>query len=163
MKEIRLRYAAGRDAERIAGLELRSAEHECRRIPLAVGTREFAGIWRERIVSGAHVTLLAEGNGELLGFLSFSPSVGNGRISCLYIEPRYFRRGVGRRLMNAAERLARRHGARFLEVEVEIHNRGGQSFYRALSFKARGLVRSHLIVMTKELSPAGGPGPNPDK
>lgn len=151
MDETRLRWAEVRDARAIAILELASAAYEHRRLPLDFTVPEFTKIWQDRIRSYQYQTILCEKKGEILGFLSFYHQVKRGEICCLYISPKYFRQGIGRRLMRAASLLVRKLQGKSLKVEVEVLNFGAQAFYQTLHFRAHGVKLSHLIEMKKEL------------
>ncbi len=151
MKGSRLRWARVDDAQNIAVLELASAEYENRQMPLLFSAEDFTDIWVERIRSGQYQTLVCEKDGVLLGFLAFYHQLKRGEICCLYISPKYFRQGVGKKLMRAATLLVRKAHGKKLQVEVEVLNYGAQAFYRSLHFRSQSVKLTHLIVMIKEL------------
>ena len=149
MAKTSLRWAKVSDAQAIAILELSSAIYEHRRQALDFTVAEFTEIWQERIRSYQYQTILCEREGIILGFLSFYRQVKRGEICCLYIDPKYFRQGIGRRLIRAASLLVSKLQGKSLKVEVL--NFGAQAFYKELHFRALGVKLSHLIEMKKEL------------
>ena len=151
MAKTSLRWAKVSDAQAIASLELSSAIYEHRRQALDFTVAEFTEIWQERIRSYQYQTILCEREGIILGFLSFYRQVKRGEICCLYIDPKYFRQGIGRRLIRAASLLVSKLQGKSLKVEVEVLNFGAQAFYKELHFRALGVKLSHLIEMKKEL------------
>ncbi len=74
-------------------------------------------------------SLVAEDGERIIGYISLWKS----HIGALFVDPAHHRRGVGRRLVDAAA--ARKGG---LTVEVYEHNSGGRRFYRALGFVPTG-------------------------
>ena len=154
MGKIKVRWANIKDAYKIAYLELRSARFENRLYPLDIPLNLFERTWQDRISSGEYITIVGTVDGELAGFLSLYRSIKSGDICCLYIDPLYFRKGVGQRLMRTAELMVRRKGGKKLKVEVEGLNFGAQQFYERLQFKSVSVKLSHLIIMIKELQHA---------
>jgi putative acetyltransferase len=71
--------------------------------------------WRARLASLE--TLVAEADGELLGFLSYTPV---GHVELLYTAPASARRGVASALYRAAEDELRARGVRELTTEASL-------------------------------------------
>ncbi len=98
--------------------------------------------------------LVAEQEGEVLGFgvLDFSESL----INATYVSPRAVRRGVGRRLLEAMEAIAREHGATRLRLSSTLN---AVPFYQSLGYQHQGAGTNRLptgvelpcILMTKDL------------
>ncbi len=98
--------------------------------------------------------LVAEQEGEVLGFgvLDFSESL----INATYVSPKAVRRGVGRRLLEAMETLARQQGATRLRLSSTLN---AVPFYQRLGYLQQGTGTNRLptgvelpcILMTKDL------------
>jgi len=63
---------------------------------------------------------------------------GHAYLTSAWIDPRYRRRGLGRRLVDGAMTWAATHGARELRLWVDDTNPSAADFYRALGFIATG-------------------------
>lgn len=147
------KLAQGKDCAELSHVELVSARFENRLYPLDVPEETFARMWVERLASGEYVALLALNGGKLAGFVAFKGPVKEGYISALYILPLYFRKGVGRSLMELAALFCVSEGGKSLTLKVEPLNYGAISFYQSLNFRPRAVKSSHLIVFQKELLP----------
>ncbi len=95
---------------------------------------------------GPQVTLIAEENGSSLGFIharetkdSVSEEVC-GTIPLLAVAPPAQGRGVGQKLMEAAEIWSSKQGHRLLHLEVFANNGKAQKFYSNLGFQPETLV-----------------------
>jgi len=95
----------------------------------------------ERIGRDESVVLLAgEADGTALGFVQMYPgfsSLAAARIYVLYdlfVDPAARRRGVGRRLMQAAAEEARRRGAVSLVLSTAKTNHPAQRLYESLGW-----------------------------
>jgi RimJ/RimL family protein N-acetyltransferase len=80
----------------------------------------------------------------------------------LMVAKRHRRQGIGRALMEAAERWARGVGVRKLELHVFPHNAAALALYDELGYTREGFRRRHYrrggefvdaILMAKELGP----------
>jgi ribosomal protein S18 acetylase RimI-like enzyme len=80
-------------------------------------------------------------DGRCLGFAATSFDDWNRRLVLwhLYVDQRFRRRGVGRRLLDCAARRGRAQGARHLWLETSSINVPGVAAYRALGFRLTGL------------------------
>lgn len=77
--------------------------------------------------------LVAENNGELVGFANASQKAGIGNLHAIYLLPDAKGRGIGSQLL---ERLvAELEPIHEMHVEVEKGNRSGETFYAAKGFK----------------------------
>lgn len=100
---------------------------------------------------------IAERRGAQAGFLIHAdeaPLMGpSGALELLAIKSVRRRRGVGARLLAAAEGLARDRGATRLRVETTDDNRGAIAFYRACGFsiRARHVGGFELVRRLKDL------------
>ncbi len=93
--------------------------------------------------------LVAEVDGHAVGFacLQMRRSICYTEtwfeLAELYVEPSCRRRGLGRRLVGLAERVAREHGASQVTLLVNKANAAAQEFYHAMGYALRG---DHVMV-----------------
>jgi ribosomal-protein-alanine N-acetyltransferase len=106
---------------------------------------------------------ILEGEEGLLGYALLSIAVGESHLLNLCIAPWAQRRGHGRRLLHAVQRLARAQGAERMFLEVRPSNPGAIALYHAEGFNEIGRRaryyparegREDAIVMAMELLPA---------
>jgi len=104
--------------------------------------RELAS-WRRNIeISGGRVLVLARPTVGVIGFLSWGPERAEGRrggraeIFTLYLQPRYQRRGGGRRLMAGAAEAMRADGYDRARLWVLAENLRARRFYEAMGGRA---------------------------
>lgn len=92
-------------------------------------------------------------DGELAGYLvlaiGFSVEYGgrDGFIDELHLTEKFRGRGLGRAVMDFAERAAKEAGIRYLHLEVELHNERARRLY-----DARGYEDSGRTLMSKRLA-----------
>ncbi len=131
-----IRRATPRDEERV--LEL------LRLIPDLPDTEENLRAARQRLRESPFLeVLVAELEGEVVGFLSMSFPIGlsgaRALIDELAVEPAHRRKGIGASLVEAAIRLARQRGSTHLLVDTSRANEPAQAFYRACGFPSGGI------------------------
>ena len=86
--------------------------------------------------------LVAEASGEVVGFISllilprFEVDELFGRITALVVDPGVRERGVGRLLMEAAERAAAEAGTSFLEVTAGHHRPDARHLFESMGYDA---------------------------
>lgn len=91
---------------------------------------------------------VAESQGVILGCVIVTPTDReSGKLSKLFVDPRYRRRGIGRKLMDQAVRTAAGHGYVRLVIHTRARYREAISFY-----ESSGWQRGPDI-----------PGPGPDR
>jgi ribosomal protein S18 acetylase RimI-like enzyme len=111
-----------------------------------LATHYGAAIQRSEISDPGIVTLLAEEDGDLVGFVqlrlgSEHPSVGSGpqvELWRIYIEPERMGTGLAQALMEAAKGRAQAHGAAALWLSVWQENPRAIAFYRKEGFDVVG-------------------------
>ena len=113
------------------------------RVPDPTAARPDA-YYQELLDSPLCRLLVAEVDGQVVGFVSFrldySPELPNClpytyvKVSDLEVTPAFRRRGLGRRLMQAAEDWARKKGAVSLVLNVFDFNENARELYRALGY-----------------------------
>jgi GNAT superfamily N-acetyltransferase len=78
-----------------------------------------------------HLFLLAESDGEAIGFAGFSPYEGSTwKLHKLYVMPFHQQTGAGRTLLQTAEHLAKDRGATAMILNVNRNNRAVQFYIR---------------------------------
>ncbi|MCB1561600.1 MAG: GNAT family N-acetyltransferase [Xanthomonadales bacterium] len=129
-----------------------SADDLDRLVPLFDGYRRFYEQERDpdaardflkaRLDSGDSVILLAEHDGEAIGFTQLYPlfsSVRMARIwilNDLFVDESHRQRGAGRALLEAAQAYAEDDGAAALQLETQRTNSVAQSLYTRLGWEA---------------------------
>lgn len=95
--------------------------------------REF----RDAIGSGATVTLAAGPADRPAGYIFMQTRRGTtlARITSLAVHPDHAGRGLGRRLLDAAETEARRRGCTRIRLEVRADNDRAARFYRMADYR----------------------------
>ena len=112
---------------------------------------------REHVRTGTMDVLAARSEGRTLGVavLAYRPSITAGAlfasIEDLYVRPEARRQGVGRSLLEAADKRCKAHRISYLEVQVE--DGAAESFYAALGYEPEETVR----VLSRSL-PVDVPG-----
>ena len=130
---ITLRTATEADAERIAGL---FTDEGYPSGPSDIVER------LERFGSEHSRVIVADNGGEVLGFVAvhalprFEHSDRILRIMALVVDAGVRERGVGRLLMEEAERLGREVGAAFAEVTAGHHRPDARRLYEELGYDA---------------------------
>lgn len=95
-----------------------------------------------------HITLIAEKNGNSLGFIhacAHEDSISGeicGTVPLLAVSPAAQGMGIGQLLMGTAENWAKDQGYRLLHLEVFSNNTKAHGFYHSLGFEAETL---HMI------------------
>jgi GNAT superfamily N-acetyltransferase len=94
----------------------------------------------EQITDGR--TIVAESAGELLGFaVVLRRDDGDAELDGLFVDPAQWRHGIGRELLEQAERIATRDGAASLWVTANTRALG---FYGACGFVTVGEVATRF-------------------
>ncbi len=96
----------------------------------------------ERFTTPDSHVLVAEASGEVIGFIAFHliPRFETddrfARIVALVVDPGVRERGIGKRLMADAERVAAGDGAAFLEVTSGHHRPEARKLFESLGYDA---------------------------
>lgn len=117
--------------------------------------------------------LVAEDAGRLVAFAQVTPeaaqpnvpSAAPAELDRLYVQEPYTRRGLGRTLLQAAERCAMDAGATDLWLTPWVHNLRALRFYEACGYADRGLAWFHMHgeqhenrVLARRLAPIDASG-----
>ena len=153
-----IRPAVSEDAGGIALTLLESAEHHARLdaerywVPAAEtmpGRYQYWGLHSpgDRL---ARVTLVAEQDGEIVGFidaaLQQSPDPMHRpmtycHVAEIAVRAPYQSQGIGRQLLEAVEDWGRRHGAAFASLEYHVGNTRAAGFYeRKMGYRAAAIT-----------------------
>ena len=133
---------AGRagDAARLSALALRSKAHWGYDEAFLEACRAELTLREDEIV--ARRTLVAERDGQPLGFVTVEGEPPQGELGMLFVEPAEIGRGLGRRLFSAALETARAAGFTRLTVEADPHAEG---FYQAMGARRIGEAPSGSV------------------
>ena len=144
-----IRLATPGDAKALAALGERVAAEPEAWLPTerwrsAAEERRFLRALRQH--DGAAV-LAAEAPEGIVGRLSVSrdPQPASRHVADvgLMVAPEWRRRGVGRALLQSAERWARETGVRKLELHVFPHNEAAIALYEGAGYEREGYRRGH--------------------
>jgi GNAT superfamily N-acetyltransferase len=104
----------------------------------------------EQIAAG-HV-FVAERDGVIVGFAAVLPRAdGNAELDALFVDPKLWKRGIGRLLVEHCVGVAHGRAARFLHVVGNPHAEG---FYARCGFRTTGSVDTRFgtgLAMQREL------------
>lgn len=105
---------------------------------------------REEVEAEPHSAIVAEADGELIGFVTtrFESRSAVGRILNLAVAQEWQGQGIGKRLLAEAYRLLRDRGAKYLRIETLETNEVGKHLYPKLGF--REVVRQIYYFMGVE-------------
>lgn len=111
-----------------------------------------------------HAVFVAETHGGIAGVVSvctrrhFTGEV-DAYVGELIVADGEERRGIGRLLMQAAERWGRDHGLRYITLETGAANYGARAFYQSLGYLEEGVQLTKAIRDVRERAPATAPMP----
>ena len=88
--------------------------------------------------SALRLPLVLEDHGQVVGYLMAWRAVDQIHVLNVAVSPAYRRRGLGRRLIEAAVAEARRIGASEVTLEVRPSNTAALALYRTLGFVKTG-------------------------
>ena len=149
MGHVVLRYADLRDMKALEELEaVCFAEHRYR--------QEFL----EWILKNPRTaTLVWVEAGRITGSVMILLENGVSWVLSVAVHPSHRRGGIGRRLMEAAERISRERGATATRLEVSTVNAAAIALYRGLGYRTDGLLPGYYswgedaYSMRKQLEP----------
>lgn len=128
-----LRLADARDMEGLVTLEV-----------VCFRERRFRREHVAWILHNPEAQVLVEENGRGIDGSVMALFTGTTcRVLSVGVRPERRRRGLGRRLMIAAEQLALGRGCRTIRLEVSVSNRAAIRLYRALGYRPDGVLRGY--------------------
>lgn len=115
---------------------------------------EAAAFWRGQIpglADGSRALLVADDGARLVGtvVLTFAPQPNaphRAEIGKMLVLAGLRRRGLGRRLLTAAEETARAHGRTLLLLDTQTGS-AGEHLYRRCGWTAFGVVPGHALAV----------------
>jgi ribosomal protein S18 acetylase RimI-like enzyme len=149
MSSLAIRHAAPDDLDALAPLF-----DAYRRFYAQPGDVALAAAFlNDRMERRESTILLAQADGELLGFCQLYPtwcSVAAARIFVLYdlfVDPDARRRGVGRALMRAAQQFGRAAGAARLDLTTARTNARAQALYESLGWQRDDVYLTYNLAL----------------
>jgi GntR family transcriptional regulator len=116
---------------------------------------DVASWLRNLVENTAARTVVAEKNGQVLGFTRFGDETGNpsrGHVFALYVDPSESGHGVGRRLLDRAIGELDPMSTREVSLWVFEDNERARRFYQAAGFAPDGLRRVEELYKAQEIS-----------
>ena len=116
-----------------------------------LGAEAVAPVLAEVLADPAHVALVAEEDGEVVGFVNahFRPQLHHlapvGTIDELVVDRDRRGRRIGERLVEAVLEEARRRGADVMEVSTHNRRERARAFYRRCGFEATSVKLVHPL------------------
>lgn len=145
---MKLRAAGPGDADALAGLALQVfLDTYCTEGLRADLTAEALATgdplrWRDTLADPQRRTLLLEhevaGEIHVTGLATLRLEAGHAELERLYLHPRFQARGLGRRLLQAAEASSREAGAARLWLDCWTGNHRARGFYAACGYEDQG-------------------------
>ena len=133
-KPITIRSAAGSERAALEGLQLRASLSNARDRAALRANPDAIQLPGEQISAGQ--VIVAERDGAIVGFAAVLPrDDGDIELDGLFVEPKLWRSGIGRLLVDRCAEFARAQGAGVLHVVGNPHAAG---FYRACGFEPFG-------------------------
>ena len=129
----------------------------------AIEKQSFPDPWTPQQLSAyltapGRVLLVAVEDDEVLGYLCLDYVLDEGSVSNIAVAPRHRGRGVGKKLLHAAETAARDFNLAFLTLEVRQSNLAAIVLYERAGFEHIGIrkkyyvnPRENAVIMTKNL------------
>ena len=99
--------------------------------------------WSELAEHDTRRYLVAESDGEIVGYAGLLGYVDDGYVQTVAVAPAAQGRGIGTRLMVALLREARRVGLPVVGLEVRADNERAQALYRRFGFNQVGVRRGY--------------------
>ncbi len=156
LKAFNIRLAQEADLDQIARIEVESAEHEGRLEPLGYTIPEMRKLWSKRLRSGEFDILVAanaDNQSHVLGFIGvIAPAGKPGFIQAIYIDPPYYRRGIGQGLLSVADKVFRMRRCPHAYLYLEPLNHKGRLFYSSAGYISTNKRYRHLQILSKEFA-----------
>ncbi len=101
--------------------------------------------WMQARLDAGHPVIIAEENGQVLGYASYAQLSGNeGYRFCvedsIYVHPDAKGKGVGRIMLTELIQLARDQGKHSMVSEMDAGNEGSKALHRKLGFTEVGRI-----------------------
>lgn len=103
--------------------------------------------------------LVAKAGDQVLGYIGIWLVAEEGHITNVAVHPDYRHKGIGRKLMQFIEELARARNIKRLTLEVRVSNTVAQNLYRQLNYVSAGIRPGYYrdnnedaVIMWKDLT-----------
>jgi len=137
---IAIRFALPVERTALEELQRRSSMHEPMYRAQLAAHPDAIEVPADLIRAGS--VRVAEQDGAIVGFAALlDPHGGACELDGLFVEPDRMRSGVGRKLIDDAMRIARKHGATRIDV---VANPQAVAFYARVGFKASGQAETRF-------------------
>lgn len=148
-----IRHASGRDATRIAGIQVRSCQAACHGVVPEAKLRELdasrcAVEWKDLLGTPAQQTVLVAMKGNrMAGFCTLSPSddPATAEIGSFYVDPLAWGRGAGHELAEEVVGQAKRKGYSRITQWVIGANERAKRFCESIGFVPDGSEKTEEI------------------
>ncbi len=133
----------------------------------AIDAQCFPRPWRrstyqsELSFGPARYVVALDQDGTVCGFAGMWVVIDEAHVTKIAVDPRYRRRGVGRRLLSYLIELACAEGCTRIYLEVAVSNIAAQNLYHALGFVSKGIRAKYYadtgedaLVMDRILTPS---------
>jgi len=117
--------------------------------------------WEKRLATAQHEIWVAESGKEIIGFCDLVPSRDpdsnpeeTGEIAAAYVQPDFWRKGVGRTLCRRVLEQARLQNHISVTLWVLTSNIAAQNFYEALGFRPDGTTKIEKGLQNHEFHEA---------
>jgi len=97
---------------------------------------------------------VAEADGRIVGTIMVGYEGHRGWINYLAVSPNCRKRGLGRQLMNEAERLLKARGCPKINLQVRVTNSAAVAFYKRLGFRPDEVVSFGKRLIEDDPRPA---------
>lgn len=164
--ELRIREAVETDAAVMSEIQIRSFRAAYRGVVPAsyldgLDPGRWQEIWTRRVGErdGGRTVLVAEMDGEVVGFAYLGPSpdpdrAGDGHLFSIHLDPERRGRGLGASLMDEVVRLLALAGFGHATLWVMEANQPAQRFYRRLGWRPDGARRIEGLALEGEPGPS---------
>jgi RimJ/RimL family protein N-acetyltransferase len=105
---------------------------------------------KDIVGSDSKVLFVVESNGDVVGFAAATGGLANRNRHSAFIAigvlQAYWRRGIGRQLLQFIESWAKEHDINRLDLNVSPHNHRAIDLYEKFGFARAGIKRNSLLV-----------------
>ncbi len=148
-QSVEIRYMTASDGNGVSKFANRLPPHDLLFLPRDITHKKVLDAWLKEIEAGNLTTLLAIGQGEVVGCgaifrdeLSWSPHVGELRI---VVGPEMRGQGLGRELSQECFAAGLALGLKKLVANMTVDQRGAIAVFEGLGFRPEALLRDHVI------------------
>ena len=105
---------------------------------------------REQIASGTEYFFIMY-DGERAGYLAYHPDDLGMYLSKLYLKKEFRGKGIGAKMLEHVEGIARGSGAACVHLEVNVLRTTAQEFYRSHGYEVKEQLEYYRVIMQKRL------------